>query len=125
MLREQHLQIQNKSQLKGSEGKIYIIVRDDLKPGIQAAQAVHSIVEFQNIWPEIAKEWYKHSNFIAILSVKNEEELINLINKLQKKGLCYSYFREPDLENSITSICIEPSLEAKKLLSSLPLALKK
>jgi hypothetical protein len=33
-------------------------------------------------------------------------------------------FIEPDFENQITAVCIEPSEKARKLFSHLPLALR-
>jgi hypothetical protein len=46
-----------------------------------------------------------------------------LIAKLQSRGITMSVFQEPDLDNQITAIAIEPSKEAHKACSSLPLAL--
>lgn len=59
-----------------------------------------------------------------MLSVENEQELLKLISKLEKSNIKFSVFKEPDIGNEITSICIEPSVESRRITSSLPLMLK-
>jgi len=61
---------------------------------------------------------------LAILSIENEEELLKLISKLEKSKIKFSVFKEPDICDEITSICIEPSEKSRKATSSLPLLLK-
>jgi len=58
------------------------------------------------------------------LAVKNEQELNTLISKLEKSKIKFSVFREPDIDNQITSICIEPSDKTRRLTSSLPKMLR-
>ena len=48
----------------------------------------------------------------------------HLIEKLEKSQIKYSVFREPDIDNQITAIAIEPSEKTRRLVSSLPLMLK-
>lgn len=54
----------------------------------------------------------------------DEKELLNLVSKLEKSKIKYSIFREPDLSDEITSVCIEPSEKTRRITSSLPLMLK-
>lgn len=74
--------------------------------------------------PEIAKDWHKNSQYLVLLSVKNEVELLSLVNKIDQKGIVYSKFYEPDFNNELTSIAIEPSEKSRKVTSNLPLLLK-
>ena len=101
-----------------------MVTRRDLTPGMQAVQSAHSIPLFSIEHPEIFSEWYEKSNYLVVLSVDNENSLKSLIVKIQSKGLKYSVFTEPDIENQITSIAIEPCDETARLISNLPLALK-
>ena len=107
-----------------SQSKLYVVVREDLSHGAQAAQSIHACVQFQYEYPDIAKEWYKTSNYIVNLSAKDINHLELLIEKAFFKGINVSIFREPDFGNEITAVAFEPSDASRKLLSNLPLALK-
>jgi len=95
-----------------------------LNNGSQAVQGMHSLAEFLMKFPEKSKHWYENSNSIIFLSVSNELELLELIDKCKDKQIEYCEFREPDLNNSLTSICIEPSKKTKRLSYNFRLALK-
>lgn len=64
------------------------------------------------------------SNYIAVLNVSGEDELIKIIEKASLQDIKYSIFREPDIDNQITAIAISPGPKSKKLCSNLRLALK-
>jgi len=87
-------------------------------------QSAHACVQFQHEHPEIAKQWYHHSNYLIFLSVENEKELESLIDKAKSQNIQVSVFREPDINNEITAIAIEPCVQAKKLTSGIPLMRK-
>lgn len=116
------LWISNKSN-SSFEPKLYIITRDDLPVNYQIPQVAHSVSEFHIQYEKEYNEWSKKSNSLICLSVKNEKELFNLIDKkLNKNNIKYTVFREPDIGYEITSIAIVPNIQNKKLLSNLPLA---
>jgi len=87
-------------------------------------QSCHAIVEFSIEHPSLYKEWHTASKAITLLAVKNEDELKFLIKILSESNIALSIFIEPDIQNQVTAIAIAPSIEAKKLCSSIPLALK-
>lgn len=89
-----------------------------------SVQAQHALTEFIFQNPEIAKEWYHKSNYLCFLSVPNEIELNKLIIKATEKGIKFSIFKEPDIDNQITAIALEPGNKSKKLCANLKLALK-
>lgn len=89
-----------------------------------SVQAQHALAEFIFQYPEISKEWFQRSNYLGFLSVQNEEDLIKLISKAQEKNIKFSVFREPDIDNQITAIALEPGNKSKKLCANLKLALK-
>lgn len=70
-------------------------------------------------------EWYYNSNYLALLSVKDESALIDLIKQAENKNIKHSIFKEPDINDEIAAIALEPGDITKKLCSNLPLALKK
>ena len=75
-------------------------------------------------FPEILNEWYDKSKYLVYLSVDNKEKLLELSEKLSWKGILFSKFHEPDLDNELTAIALEPSSEARRVVSSVPLMLK-
>lgn len=62
--------------------------------------------------------------YLAVLSTQDENSLKQLIKKAEEKGIKVSIFREPDINNAITAIALEPSDATRRMTSSLPLALK-
>lgn len=103
--------------------KLTIVTRQDLTPGYQSAQSVHSSLLFAQEHSVIYNKWYADP-YLALLAIKNEHELLKLISKLEKSKIKFSVFREPDINNQITSICIEPSDATRRLTSSLPKMLR-
>lgn len=88
------------------------------------AQTAHAAVDFCLKYSELAKEWNTISNYLVCLAVKTEQDLEKLEKRCEAKGLRYLVFREPDVGNEITAICIEPSEQTQKIISNLPLTLK-
>lgn len=103
--------------------KLYLITRRDLEPGAQAAQLIHAMTEFCLHHPEITRTWYDISNTVVVLSVANEQELWKLQNKAHKLDIICSSFKEPDLDNQLTAMVLEPTENSKMLCKNLPLAL--
>jgi peptidyl-tRNA hydrolase len=104
------------------DSKLYIIVRSDLSPGLQAAQACHALRLFTEEHPEEDKKWYTESNNLVLLQVPNETELLALKERAEADGIPASLFREPDVDNEATALALGP--EGRKLLCNLPLLLK-
>ena len=100
------------------------MTRQDLRAGYQAVQSCHAIPEFAKEHPETYKRWDDNSKTIALLSVPNEHHLQHLVKDLAQKGIRYSIFNEPDIDNQMTAVAIEPHQEAYKLCASFPLALR-
>jgi hypothetical protein len=84
-------------------------------------QSAHAAIDFQHEYPEESKTWQTKSNYLALLTVADEEALIKLITKAIFTGIKHTIFREPDLGNEITAVAFEPTDAAKKLTSSCPL----
>jgi peptidyl-tRNA hydrolase len=90
--------------------KLYVVVRKDLAShGAMMAQAVHVAIEFVNSHPSLTKEWYLESNYVCILEIENENELLLLVNELERKNIPCSIFTEPDLNCEWTAVAIHPS----------------
>jgi len=90
-----------------------------LKPGQQIAQCAHAIVEFSIQHPQIFKEWHDTSNYICCLIA---DDLPDLLQRCRDLNMEFTPFYEPDLNNQLTAIAIEPSQLAKSLLRGYKLA---
>ena len=98
--------------------KLRVVTRRDLPIAYQAVQSGHAAIDFQHEHAVEAKEWQTKSNYLAFLSVADEQELIKLATKAILMGIKHTIFREPDIDNEITAIAFEPSDAARKLTSS-------
>jgi hypothetical protein len=58
------------------------------------------------------------------LAAKDENHLKMLMQLFEERGIKFVVFTEPDFDNQITSITIEPSEMSRKLTSSLPKLMK-
>ena len=97
--------------------KQYIVVREDLPPGAQAVQSNHAMKLFTREHPE-----FNDVDNLALLAAPDETALFELVRRAQNRGVSVSAFVEPDFDDSLTAIAM--SHDARKLVSSLPLALK-
>jgi hypothetical protein len=98
------------------------VVRRDLHPGAQIAQSAHAMSQFAVEYPSQFKDWYENSQYVACLSIEDEESLLALAEKLRSRGIAVSVFREPDYNHKSTSIAIEACDQARRLTSNLRLA---
>jgi len=85
---------------------------------------LHAAEQFQKEHDDVQSEWYFKSRHIVILSCDNEKSLNELLLKAHTRGILCSDFTEPDFENELTAIALEPSEESQKLASNLPLAFR-
>lgn len=61
------------------------------------------------------------SNSLVVVTVPDEDALIELIFKAQERDLFPTVFRESDYRNQITAIALPPVDAARRLCSNLPL----
>lgn len=104
-----------------SGDKLFLVTRRDLSIGLQAAQACHAMRQFVAEHPRVDCEWFNRSNYLVLLTVADEIELIAFATRAGDMSLAHSTFFEPDFNNQATAIAIEPHKNAAKLCRSLPL----
>ena len=90
--------------------------------GLQMAQIVHGAIEFALNNPHLTRMWHDISNYVAVLAVENEEQLFKLIMRAEMRGVKCAIFREPDQNDAITAVVLEPSLDSRKISSHIALA---
>lgn len=88
--------------------------------GLQAVQSTHAAIDFIFQHPDRAGPWHE-SNYLVQLTTQDEDELRELITKCEESFLAHTVFKEPDLDNQITAIAIEPSPLTQKIVKKLPL----
>jgi peptidyl-tRNA hydrolase len=101
--------------------KLYVIVRNDLCPGLQIAQACHALRAFVDDQPEAERSWHDASNNLVVLQVPDEAALAALGATLGANGIPVAHFHEPDLNGALTALAAGP--EARRYVCRLPLAL--
>jgi peptidyl-tRNA hydrolase len=104
--------------------KLYIIVRNDLRPGQQMAQSLHAAFHFYHDHSQIAKNWIEASDFICSLQVPNEDELYYLIRRAELDEIPITIYRESDLDDTITAIALAPGERTRRLCMGLKLAMR-
>lgn len=79
----------------------YVFVRNDLSPSQKAVQGTHSTIE------QFKSSDIKYHPSVIYLKVKNEYKLKQVMDELLDNEIGFSIFREPDMNNEITSITTE------------------
>lgn len=102
---------------------LYLVVRGDLPPGRQVAQACHAARQFMEDHPLTERQWFETSNTLAVLSVPDLGALLAFWGRTEMLGLRSSLFREPDLGDEPTALALEPGKFSQRLCQCLPLAL--
>ena len=97
--------------------KLYVIIAKHLAAGLKIAQACHALRAFVAEHEVIERFWFQESNNIVCLE---HEDISGLKERLEEKGYRLSAFYEPDLNDQMTALCVEPA--AARHLSDLRLA---
>lgn len=64
--------------------------------------------------------WYSGSNYLILLSVPDEDALLEIADQFASSGVKCSLVREPDFGDEATALALAPS-HLSAMLSSLPL----
>lgn len=91
-------------------GHSYVFCRGDLSPAQVAVQAGHSLLELSS------KIQFKHHPSLVYIVVRSEFKLKEVMKYLLDNSINYCIFREPDLNNEITSVATEPLTDKRSLL---------
>lgn len=91
---------------------------------MQLAQAVHAAFHFSSDWPAMTRAWLEDSNFLVVVAVPDEDALAELAARAAEEGIIRTLVREPDLDNELTAVALQPGSEARRLCAQLPLALR-
>lgn len=117
------VQIQDQSPETTRYNKLYVVVRDDLLPGQQAAQAVHAAFQFALEHSETSADW--HPGTLIVLSADRDQFFVARAYAILC-GIEHSIFIEPDYEPwpEVYAIALAPGAASASIVSHLPLALR-
>lgn len=101
---------------------MYVVVRRDMPIGVQMAQACHAAFLFAHTYAHQTLDWHKHSQYLVVLTVADEIELIQLGLDAGRRKIRTSWWQEPDMKDELTALVFEPTTASEKLLANLPLA---
>jgi peptidyl-tRNA hydrolase len=87
-----------------SESKMFVVVRSDLEPGLQAAQACHALREMTAEHPLLDAHWHATSKTLVLLQVPRVSDLEGLVAVAQANGIAYARNYEPDLGGELTAV---------------------
>lgn len=81
----------------------YVFVREDLPNIVRTVQTGHACMELG-----FSMEVPDEQTFLVVLSVKDENELFMVSKRLEKTGIYFKIFYEPDFAYGYTALCTEP-----------------
>lgn len=64
------------------------------------------------------------SNFLVVVAASDEVELVAVLERAARADIARVAVREPDLEDALTALVLEPGEVAKRMCANFPLALK-
>lgn len=91
---------------------MYVFVRNDLSVAQKAVQSCHAVIECAKIFD--FNSLADHPSVIT-LSARSEHKLLEFCSYLERIGVKYASFREPDIGHQMTAIATEPIFENKRL----------
>lgn len=106
--------------MKKNNSHLVTVTREDLDWGVQSVQSTHAAINFTQKYPAETHQWFTTSNYLWQCACKDEFELEGLAQKAEKLGLKIVRFFEPDINNQLTAIAIEPGEQTRKLVRNLP-----
>lgn len=85
---------------------------------------MHAAFEFSVDFPTVTEVWRRHSNFLVVVGVRDEDVLLELANSAAAFDIKHTVVREPDYCDTVTAVALEPGEQAARLCAEYPLALK-
>jgi peptidyl-tRNA hydrolase len=101
--------------------RLYIIARADLPIGLQAAQAAHAAFQYARDHWHVAAPWMRDSNWLVLVTIADEESLLDFAEVARAHRLPVTTVFEPDLAGAATAVAVGPGQLARRLCANLPL----
>jgi len=82
--------------------KMYVIVRKDLSPAVQAVQGGHALAGLLQLNTDI--EW--RNSTLVFLGVRGQAQLHNLYHKFGLHNAICFLWDEPDMDDQVTALAV-------------------
>lgn len=96
--------------------RLYVVVRSDISPGLQCAQAVHAAMAWTARFAQDPPE------NVVVLAVPGAGDVAELRERARDHAIMAELFCEPDLGGEPTAVALGAG--ARALVRELPLALR-
>ena len=110
------------TQVQKLEPYLYVIVRRDLSLPHQAVQACHAVFEAALTFPPKPPQVTPN---VVYCDVRDEQRLLKFARKLDKEGIRYTLFQEPDIGNQYTALATEIVTDCRSVFKDLQLVKEK
>ena len=84
---------------------IYTFVREDISPEQKIVQVAHACHEAGKLLPHTE---YRQVSSLILLSAKDEDDLMIIARKIDRAGIDFHMFYEPDNNMGYSAICTRP-----------------
>lgn len=79
-------------------------------------QSAHAVREFHERFPDIDREWFANSNYIILLTCKDQREFLHALRRADYLGIEHADFHEPDMDMQVTATAFCPSAQTAHML---------
>jgi hypothetical protein len=90
---------------------IYTFIREDLSPEQKIVQLGHACHEAGKL---LSPTEHKETSNLVLLSAKNEDDLLDIADRIHCTGIAFSMFHEPDNNMGYSAICTRPVSSARE-----------
>jgi len=103
--------------MNGTNDRLYIITRMDLKPGLRTAQACHAAIESCR---RLSWKGYPEESYVIVLGARDEKDLDYIASRAEEK-VNIACFTEPDLGHELTAVAFLGDEKTKCITEKLKL----
>ena len=90
---------------------IYTFIREDIPPAQKIVQLGHACHEAGKL---LHHAEHKHTSSLILLSAENEAELLDIAARIDRAGIDYYIFYEPDNDMRYSALCTRPILSKRE-----------
>ena len=90
---------------------IYTFIREDISSAQKIVQLGHACHEAGKL---LNHSEHKHVSSLILLSAKDEDDLLEIAERINRAGITFHMFHEPDNNMGYSAICTRPVISARE-----------